>query len=139
MKQAETEPCTAVATPAEVQEKRVPGLLEELCTDIDEKGQVTVHCVVKAEMGDAIRIWPTTFLVCRLTGHRSKLLHAEGIPHAPDWRTIPPGGMASFTLIFAALPNDCVLFDLVEDIPDEGGFYSPAILRNGMDVYRVEV
>lgn len=90
-------------------------------------------------MGDAIRIWPSTFLVCRLSGHRSKLLHAEGIPHAPQWRTVPPGGVAYFTLIFTALPKECILFDLVEEIPDEGGFYTPAILRNGMDVYRVEV
>jgi hypothetical protein len=32
-----------------------------------------------------------------------------------------------------------VLFDLVEEIADLGGFHVPAILRNDMDVYRVEI
>jgi hypothetical protein len=32
-----------------------------------------------------------------------------------------------------------VLFDLVEEITDPGGFHVPGILRNGMDVYRVDL
>jgi hypothetical protein len=86
-----------------------------------------------------VRIWPSTFLVCRTTGHRSALVHAEGIPYAPLWQPVPPGGRIAFTLLFAPLPDHCILFDLVEEISDPGGFFCPAILRNGMDVYRVEV
>jgi len=113
--------------------------LPELLTDIDERGQVTVHCRIDAGPGDAVRIWPSTFLVCRHTGHRSRLLHAEGIPFAPLWMPLASGSSVRFTLLFEALPRECLLFDLVEEIPEEGGFFSPAILRNDMDVYRVDV
>ena len=116
-----------------------PSLRTELCTEIDERGQVTVHCSFTAGSMDGLRIWPSTFLVCRLTGHRSPLLHAEGIPYGPTWLFLPPGKRISFMLLFAGLPRDCVLFDLVEVIPEDGGFHVPDILRNGMDVYRVEV
>jgi hypothetical protein len=116
-----------------------PALLEDLLTDVDECGQVTVHCSLHSGPGDAIRIWPSTYLVCRQTGHRSKLVHAERIPFAPLWQPLLPGRTVSFTLLFEALPDDCILFDLVEDIHDESGFFTPAILRNSMDVYRVDV
>jgi len=55
------------------------------------------------------------------------------------WRFLEPGQHITFTLLFAGLPRDCVLFDLVEVIPEDGGFKVPSILRNGMDVYRVEI
>ena len=114
-------------------------LLPELLTDVEEKGQVTVHCSFVAGLSDAIRIWPSTFLVCRHSGHRSQLLFAEGIPMAPTWMPVPAGNAIHFTLLFAGLPSHCVLFDLVEEIADLGGFHVPAILRNDMDVYRVEI
>ena len=114
-------------------------LLPELLTDVEEKGQVTVHCSFVAGLSDAIRIWPSTFLVCRHSGHRSQLLFAEGIPMAPTWMPVPAGNAIHFTLLFAGLPSHCVLFDLVEEIADPGGFHVPAILRNDMDVYRVEL
>ena len=114
-------------------------LLPELLTDVEEKGQVTVHCSFVAGLSDAIRIWPSTFLVCRHSGHRSQLLFAEGIPLAPQWLPVPAGNSIRFTLLFAGLPSHCVLFDLVEEIPEPGGFHATSILRNGMDVYRVEL
>jgi hypothetical protein len=120
-------------------ERVEPLLRAELCTDVEERGQVTVHCSFEAGLFDCIRIWPSTFLVCRHTGHRSPLLLAEGIPYAPHWMPVPPGRSVAFTLLFAGLPRDCVLFDLVEEIPDPGGFLASGILRNGMDVYRVEI
>jgi len=125
--------------PPTIAEPTDPDLLAELLTDVHEHGQVTVHCRVVTEWADMIRIWPSTYLVCRQTGHRSRLLLAEGIAHAPQWQRVPPGGVVAFTLIFEALPKDCRIFDLVEDIPDVGGFFSPAIRRNRMDVYQVEV
>lgn len=126
----------APSTPAE---RSAPALANELLTDSEERGQVTVHCHFVAGLSDAIRIWPSTYLRCRLTGHRSRLVHAEGIPHAPVWRPVPAGSRVSFTLLFEPLPDGCLLFDLIEEIPDEGGFFSPSIPRNGMDVYRVGI
>src|SRR6188768_1290840 len=81
-----------------------PLLRTELCTQVDERGQVTVHCAFTAGVMDGLRIWPSTFLVCRLTGRRSALLHAEGIPYAPTWLLLKPGQRISFTLLFAGLP-----------------------------------
>ncbi|MBK8497852.1 MAG: hypothetical protein IPL52_03315 [Flavobacteriales bacterium] len=114
-----------------------PLLRTELCSDVDERGQVTVHLSFTADFMDGIRIWPSTYLLCRNTGHRSPLVHAEGIPYAPTWLALPPGKLVAFTLLFAALPRACSLFDLVEEIPEDGGFHVPGIARNGMDVYRV--
>ncbi|MPN29566.1 hypothetical protein SDC9_177019 [bioreactor metagenome] len=42
-----------------------------------------------------------------------------------------------FTLVFSGLPDECTTFDLIEEIPEEGGFFVPNIKRNGTDVYRV--
>ena len=128
-----------VEAPTITRELERPDLLPELLTDVEEKGQVTVHCSFVAGLSDAIRIWPSTFLVCRHSGHRSQLLFAEGIPLAPHWLPVPAGNAIRFTLLFAGLPSHCVLFDLVEEIADLGGFHVPAILRNDMDVYRVEI
>ncbi|MEZ4757820.1 MAG: hypothetical protein R2817_13405 [Flavobacteriales bacterium] len=126
-------------TIAPAKERTHPELREALQAAVEERGQVTVHCTLDAGEGDCIRIWPSTYLVCRLSGHRSQLLHAEGIPLAPTWLPVAPGRSVQFTLLFAGLPQHCVLFDLVEEIPDPGGFHATSILRNGMDVYRVEL
>lgn len=130
-------PDIALPTLPDVEERT--SLLPDLAVAVDEQGQVTVHCHFAAGLADAIRIWPSTFLICRLTGHRSQLLFAEGIPLAPEWLPVPAGREICFTLLFAGLPRECVLFDLVEEIPEPGGFSANGILRNGMDVYRVEV
>jgi hypothetical protein len=58
---------------------------------------------------------------------------------APQWLPVAAGNAIHFTLLFAGLPSHCVLFDLIEEIADPGGFHVPAILRNDMDVYRVEL
>lgn len=116
-----------------------PELLTELLTDVEERGQVTVHCSIVTDYVDMIRIWPSTYLVCQLTGHRSRLLHSEGIAYAPAWQEVNPGKPVAFTLLFESLPKECILFDLVEEISQPGGFFVPAILRNAPDVYRVEV
>jgi hypothetical protein len=113
--------------------------LTALMAAVEERGQVTVHCTLESGEGDCIRVWPSTYLVCRHSGHRSRLLHAEGIPLAPTWMPVAAGRSAQFTLLFEGLPQHCVLFDLVEEIPEPGGFHATSILRNGMDVYRVEL
>lgn len=129
----------AIEAPPLTQEALDTQLREELCAEVDERGQVTVHCSFKAGLFDCIRIWPSTYLVCRHSGHRSPLLLAEGIPLAPTWLPVPAEQQVRFTLLFAGLPQHCVLFDLVEEITDPGGFHVPGILRNGMDVYRVDL
>lgn len=116
-----------------------PELRAELLTDVEERGQVTVHCNILTEHVELIRIWRSTFLVCAHSGHRSRLLHAEGIAYAPVWQAVDPGKPVVFTLLFESLPKECILFDMVEDIPQAGGFFVPTILRNDPDVYRVEV
>ncbi len=134
-----TELSEAPVAPPPSHEPLDPELRTELLAKVDERGQVTVFCSFLAGFSDAIRIWSSTALVCLHTGHRSALIHAEGIPYAPVWLPVQPGQIVQFTLVFAALPRTCVLFDLYEEITDPGGFHVSAIPRNGMDVYRVEV
>jgi hypothetical protein len=116
-----------------------PALKEELLTKIDERGQVTVRCRFDSADFNLIRIWRSTYLVCYDTGHRSELLHADGIAIAPQWMPVLPGAAAMFTLVFAPLPKECSVFDLVEDIPQAGGFHVAGIGRNRRDMYEVRI
>ncbi len=116
-----------------------PALMSELLTNVDERGQVTVRCRYTSELGDLIRIWQSTFLICYHTGHRSELLHAEGITYAPYWMRVPENASMEFTLVFAPLPRECTVFDLIEVIPQPGGFHVSGIARNSRDLYHVDI
>lgn len=121
-----------------------PKVETDVLTSIDswtlEDQHVYVHCYYKNELPEMlIRVWRSTFLIDKVTGARSELVHAENISFAPQWTIISGRRVFSFLLIFSALPKDCKVFDLVEDIPQAGGFYVPAIKRNELDVYHVDI
>jgi hypothetical protein len=131
---------TVEAPPAPViAEPVAPELLRELLASVDERGQVTVRCRYTSEQGDLIRIWRSTFLICQHTGQRSELVHAEGIPYAPYWMRVPSSTAFEFILVFAPLPSTCNVFDLVEHIPQAGGFHVTSIVRNDQDLYLVDI
>ncbi|WLD24801.1 hypothetical protein NU10_05330 [Flavobacterium dauae] len=52
---------------------------------------------------------------------------------------IPFNKPLEFTLIFKGLSKSCESFDLVEIIPEEGGFEVLNINRNSSDVYYVTI
>ncbi len=112
--------------------------LASIDPDMLEDSYVYVHCSFPiTEPGMLIRIWKTTFLQdCHSPG-KSPLLHAENISYAPEWTLITFKGTYSFLLNFSALPKSCLLFDLIEDIPQPNGFLVKAIKRNKTDVYRI--
>src|ERR1043165_5808884 len=104
--------------------------LEERCT--------IVHCTIIAHdfWPTGIRIWPTTFLI-QDNGERKKLLQAYNIAQYPNWKWVLNGHQ--FTLIFEGLEKECLLFDLLEDIPQAGGFRFENMERNKRDVYWIEI
>jgi hypothetical protein len=105
-----------------------------------EAGHVYVHCYFNNTTKNMlIRIWKSTFLVDQGSGHRSELVHIENISYAPEWTMVPDNQLFHFLLIFSGLPKSCVKFDLLEDIPQSGGFHVKDILRNELDVYRVDL
>lgn len=107
--------------------------------ETQQESQVTVHCTFTSKgLGERIRIWDSTFLICSETGHKSKLLYSENISLYPVWMDVVFGATVSFTLVFSGLPKSCGEFDLVEDIPEPGGFAEYGIKRNSSDVYYVE-
>lgn len=116
-------------------------LLESLQTKIEEEKQVIVHCCFPASpfLGNLIRIWSTTYLIDRASGHQSKLIHAENITLFPEWTAVPFMKDFWFTLIFSGLPRDCKSFDFKEVIPEEGGFFVNSIKRNSSDIYRIKI
>jgi hypothetical protein len=117
----------------------VETLVEEKTTVLEES-HVYVHCYFNNTVKDMlIRIWKTTFLIDRTSSHRSKLVHAENISFAPEWTAVPENALFQFLLIFEALPKGCEVFDLLEDIPQPGGFFISGIMRNKKDVYHVYV
>jgi hypothetical protein len=116
----------------------------EVYTRIDaltlDDSYVYVHCYFQNKWENMlIRIWKTTFLIDRSSGTKSKLVHVENITYAPLWTRIPDGRQYSFLLIFSGLPKSCKLFDLVEEIPEPGGFFIGNISRNEKDVYHIDV
>lgn len=112
----------------------------ETQADVQQESHVYVHCYFNNTFQDMlIRIWRTTFLVDSASGSRSQLVHTENISYAPEWTLIPDRKLFHFLLIFEALPRDCVSFDLIEDIPQPGGFRVEGISRNKTDVYHIDV
>jgi len=116
-----------------------PKLLAEIKTMVNEVGQVVIHCVFRDPVGgNAIRIWKTTNLYDHFSTHTSELVHAERISYYPNW-LITRAGDNFFTLIFSGLPDDCAMFDLVEDCGGStGAFEVFNIQRNASDVYYVQ-
>lgn len=112
----------------------------ETAVDVQQESHVYVHCYFNNPYTDMlIRIWRTTFLIDRASGARSQLVHVENISYAPEWTLIPDKKLFHFLLIFDALPKGCTVFDLIEDIPQAGGFHVEGIVRNNADVYHVDI
>jgi hypothetical protein len=105
-----------------------------------EEGQVIVHCKIVASLFSTVaRIWPSTWLIDKFSDNRSKLVHLSGITKYPVWTEIPEGRTLYFTLVFSPLPKSCQVFDLLEEIPESGGFHVANIIRNVTDVYSVDL
>jgi hypothetical protein len=101
---------------------------------------VYVHAHVnEADQEMLVRIWKSTFLLDKRSGSKSALVHAENITFAPVWTIVPKNFSYTFLLIFHALPKSCTVFDLVEQIPQPGGFFIPDIMRNKSDVYHLNL
>lgn len=121
-----------------------PDVSTEILTSIDpntlEDSHIYVHCHYQNEYDEMfIRVWRSTFLIDRTSNSRAQLIHAENISIAPVWTIIPGKMEYTFLLIFSSLPKDCTVFDLVEDIPQSGGFHVSGITRNQQDVYHVTI
>ncbi len=113
---------------------------KKLLHNIDEEKQIIVNCIVNGgNDGTAARIWKSTYLVDNVSKQRSVLLHAIGVSHYPTWTRIPPKSTLRFSLIFSPLPKSTKVFDLVEQIPESGGFYFSGLRRNDADVYQVDL
>jgi len=115
-------------------------ILQKAKQEADMEKQVIVHCILKASPREMlIRVWNSTYLRDQDSSHKSKLLTAHNITVFPNWMSVKSGKNAKFTLVFSALPKDCTSFDLFEDIPQGGGFYTGLISRNKSDVYTVNI
>ena len=79
------------------------------------------------------------FFYARDSSHKSSLIHTLKISIYPSWTFIEPGKSFFFTLIFSGLPRSCKSFDLIENIPEPGGFMVENIGRNELDVYNVDI
>lgn len=102
--------------------------------------QVIIKITVTGRFpNDCVRIWKSTFLYPNKSGRKSKLLHAENISFYPQWTSLSLGKEIIFTLIFSRLPKACKEFDLIEQIPESGGFFIKGIKRNKIDVYCLKI
>jgi hypothetical protein len=112
----------------------------KVLSQIREESQVVVHCTYAGNTADyLIRIWNSTFLFPYESKHVSKLVHCENITLYPTWMQVAAGRSITFTLIFTALPKSCKRFDMIEKIPESGGFECRNIYRNNSDVYHIDL
>ncbi len=110
----------------------------KLLSKVEPDTQVIVHCHFTALNGDKrIRIWQSTFLYASGSIQKSKLVFADNINMYPVWTIVKNGETLNFTLIFTSLPKGCMLFNMIENIPEPGGFDFKNIKRNDSDVYRI--
>jgi hypothetical protein len=113
--------------------------LERIKEDVDFEGQVTIHISFTNYTleNQLLRLWKTTYLFDKSSTHKSKLIQHYNISFYPKWMVVQPGQTLTFTLIFSALPKSCKHFDLIEQIPEPGGFVFKNIARNKSDVYHL--
>lgn len=111
-----------------------PEISFEVSADVLEERTAIVHCTLLED--SFIRIWPTTYLV-QDDGVRKPMIQAFNIVAYPNWKLVPAGHR--FTLVFEGLDKGCSFFELVEEIPEPGGFRSGTLQRNASDIYTLEV
>ena len=123
----------------------IPNINEETAVksdvkfDVQEESQVIVHCHYQGpDELTMIRVWKTIILAPHNSEVKCALLHSEGIVMYPGWMGVEPNQRISFSLIFSGLPRNCVTFDLLEIIPEAGGFEVRNIPRNKTDIYQVD-
>lgn len=116
-------------------------ILDKIQSEIVEEKQVILHCCYKSDffLEEKIRIWSSTYLIDRQSEHVSKLVHFDNISLFPHWTDVPYGKDYWFTLVFSGLPKDCKVFDFIELIPQNNGFFEEGIVRNSSDVYKIRL
>ena len=133
-------PLTVPEAPVKARPSVDMDLLASVHPELLNDSYVYVHCHFNNTWQDMlIRIWRSTVLIDRGSSARSSLVHAENISYAPQWTLIPDLQPFSFLLIFSGLPKSCQKFDLVEEIPEPGGFFVRNIQRKESDVYHVDI
>jgi hypothetical protein len=114
--------------------------LEKIKENMAIEGQVTINISYTARLENSLlRLWKTTYLCSKDSFHKSKLIHHYNIALYPQWMQVKLGQTIKFTLIFSALPKSCTHFDLIEQIPESGGFCYKNIKRNTTDVYHLNL
>lgn len=74
---------------------------------------------IRGMEGGAYRIWPTTYIECAATGVRRKLIAVYNVGIYPHWQKFTEPGW--YSLVFEALPQECISFHLIEEIHEPGG------------------
>ena len=129
-----------IDSPSKLRPKIDEALKSEIKSNTDNEQQVIIHCKYAASAeGDMIRIWKSTFLYARDSSHKSSLINTQKISIYPNWTFVNGNKVFYFTLIFSGLPRSCKSFDLIENIPEPGGFFVENISRTNLDVYNVEI
>lgn len=119
-----------IAAPKKIKKHNV-----ELQTE--QKINVEKQTVIRSwySFSTSVRIWKSTCLICNQTGNRSRLVYSDNVGQYPNWKWIDAG--ERFLMVFEALPERCITFDLYEDIPEPGEFHVKNILKNKLGVYDV--
>ena len=115
-------------------------LKEELATQTETESQVIVHInYFTGPNAGLLRVWNNTYLECKDSKIKSRLLFSDNIAIYPEWREVDAYTTVNFTLLFENLPKECNSFDLIEDIPEEGGFLFRDIPKNSSNVYSLKL
>ena len=116
----------------------------KLLKQTERERQIILQCTILpgtfSGIIGSVRIWPTTYLVDHENNYRSQLISAWNISLYPEWYPVSEQKkIHRITLVFSALHDHCKKFDLLEDIPERGGFIVKNITRNRLGIYEVQL
>jgi hypothetical protein len=127
-----------------IKEIPIADIEDDLLVGIDEEAYTILHCkFTTSAMYDAgwwVNIRKTSHLQNRTSTKKLAMLHAIGIPYAPEKHYLKNrGDCLNFTLIFPKIPDHWKAFDFIEDDGTGNGLMASAIKRNRSGIYRVVV
>lgn len=93
----------------------------------------------KKEQQQRIYIDPNCFIIDFEESNKIDLLAVENIAVFPDFTEVSAETDYQFTLTFNKLPNNCIGFDILEDVNRETGLFIPHVRRNEKDIYHIHL
>ena len=128
----------------ETEQKVIIEIDTDLLEGAEEEAFTLLHCKYitspKFQCGWWVNIYKTSYLKHMASNETLEMLHAIGIPYAPEKHYLQKfGDSLSFTLVFPKIPKHWDYFNFIEICNGEDGLSINNIKRNNSGIYRVKI